>query len=80
MAVFAGQLDGGFVGFGAGIAEENAVGTAVVHQPAGQLLLFRNGDRGSRRAGASELLAQSLRASPVAVAQVQVAMPATASR
>ena len=31
MSVFAGQLDRGFIGFGSGIAEEDAVGTAVAH-------------------------------------------------
>ncbi len=40
MAVLAGQLDGGLIGFGAGIAEEDAVGAAAPNDPAGQFLLL----------------------------------------
>ena len=69
MAVFAGQFDRGFVGFRAGIAEKNAVGTAVVHQPAGELLLFRNPIEIRDVLKASELFAQSLIHRSVAVAQ-----------
>ena len=35
-----GQLDGGFVRFCPGIAEEDAVGAAVADQPTGQLFLL----------------------------------------
>ena len=69
MAVFARQLDRGFIGFGAGIAEEDAVGTAVVHQPAGQLLLFRNLIEVGHVLETSQLIAQSPLHGPVAVAQ-----------
>ena len=40
MAVLAGELDGGFVGFRTGVAEEDAVRAAVVPNPARQLLLL----------------------------------------
>ena len=69
MAVLARQLDRGLIGFGAGIAEEDAVGTAVAHQPAGQLFLFRNPIEVGHMLEPSQLLAQSPLHGPVAVAQ-----------
>ena len=35
MAMFAGQFDRGLIGFCTGIAEEHAVGAAVIHEPTG---------------------------------------------
>ena len=69
MSVFAGQLDRGFIGFGSGITEEDAVGTAVVHQPAGQLFLFWNLIEVRNVLEASQLLAQSPLHGSVAVAK-----------
>ena len=43
VAVLAGQLDGGLIGLGAGVAEEHLVAAAVGGNPAGQLLLLANG-------------------------------------
>ena len=40
--MFSRQFDGSFIGFRSGVAEEDAVGAAVIHQPLRQLFLFRN--------------------------------------
>ena len=42
VAVLAGQLDGGLIGFGAGVAEEHLIAAAVGRNPARQLFLFTN--------------------------------------
>ena len=42
MAVLSSELDGRFIGFSAGVAEKNAVSTAVLHQPGGQSVLLGN--------------------------------------
>jgi hypothetical protein len=40
VAVLAGQLDGGLIGFGAGVAEEHLIAAAVGRNPARQLFLL----------------------------------------
>ena len=84
MAVLASQLDGRFIGLSTGVAEKNAIGAAVVDEPAGQLFLLWELIQVGNVLQSIQLILQRTTHHPVAVAQrasgdschrVQISMP-----
>ena len=69
VAMLAGQLDGRFIGLGAGIAEEHPVGAAAGGDGRGQLFLFRDPVQVRDVLQPTQLPGQTLAQHPVTVAE-----------
>ena len=67
--MFSGQLDRRLIGFSPGVAEEDAVGTAVVDKPAGQFLLLGDPIQIRHVLKRLQLAAEAAAHGPIAVAK-----------